>query len=152
MLLLIMEAGGTRYGVPASRIVEVIPVPVLRPLPGLPAFVPGVFSYHGSVVPVIDLSALLTGRPARPLLSTRIFLVNFEPLRTSAPVLLGFLAEHATETLTCTREEFQPVGVHGSQAPYAGDILIRPDGLIQELNLDRVLTAELQEQLFGVAA
>ena len=65
MLLLILEAGGMRYGVPASRIVELLPAPELRPLPGTPAFVRGVFSYHGSIVPVIDLSALLTGRPAR---------------------------------------------------------------------------------------
>ncbi len=63
--------------------------------------------------------------------------------------MLGFLAEHATETISCTREEFQPAGVHGSKAPYAGDILVRPDGFIQELNVDRLLTTELQEQLFA---
>lgn len=151
MLLLILEAGGTRYGVSASRIVEVIPAPVLRSVPGSPSFVAGVFSYHGRVVPVLDLSALLTGRPARPLLSTRIVLVSLEPLRTAAPGLLGLLAEHATETLTCTRKEFQPIGLKGSQAPYAGDILVRPDGFIQELNVDRILSEERQEQLFGVA-
>jgi chemotaxis-related protein WspB len=152
MLMLIVEAGGRRYGVPASRIVEVLPVPVLRPLPGMPAFFPGVFSYHSHIVPVMDLSALLTGRPAPLLLSTRIVLVRAQPLRTGGPVLLGLLAEHATETLACTREEFQPAGVQSRQAPYAGDILVRPDGLIQELNVDRVLTAEIQDQLFGVPA
>ena len=152
MLLLIVEAGGTRYGLPASRIVEVIPVPVLRSLPGLPALVTGVFSYHGRVVPVIDLSMLLTGRPAKLLLSTRIVLVSFPPLRPGEPIWLGLLAEHATETLTCTREEFQPAGVHGREAAYAGDILIHQDSLIQELNVDRLLTAELQDQLFGAAA
>ena len=79
--------------------------------------------------------------------------MRFQPSRIAGPVLLGFLAEHATETLACTREDFQPAGVQGSAAPYAGDILVRPEGLIQELNVDRVLTAELEEQLFaGVPA
>ncbi len=65
MLLLVLEAGEAHYGVPASRIVELLPAPALRPLPGTPAFVAGVFSYHGSIVPVIDLSTLMTGKPAR---------------------------------------------------------------------------------------
>jgi chemotaxis-related protein WspB len=149
MLLLILEAGGMRYGVAASRVVEVIPVPVLRPLPGISAFIPGVFSYHGRVVPVVDLSMLLSDGLSRRLLSTRILLVRFQGLQGNEAVLVGFMAEHATETLECNREEFQPAGVHGSGTPYAGDILVRPEGLIQELDLDRVLTAELHEQLFA---
>lgn len=151
MLLLMLKAGDARYGVPASRILEVIPVPVLRPLARTPGFVCGVFSYHGTVVPVIDLTALITGQPARLLLSTRILLINFQPLQAPGPVLFGLLAEHATETVTCTREEFQPTGIQGSEAPYTGGILVRPYGLIQELDVDRVLTAVLQEQLFGTA-
>ncbi len=151
MLLLILEAGTQRFGLAASRIVEVIPAPVLRPMPGLPAFVAGAFTYHGRVVPVIDLSSLLTGQPARPLLSTRIVMLNFHP-QGGEPLLLGLLAEHATELLSCSPEEFQPAGVHGIDTPFAGDVLIRPDGLIQELNVDRLLSEKLQEQIFGAPA
>ena len=147
MLLLIVEAGGARYGVAASHIVEVIPVPVLRPLPGTAAAVAGVFSYHGSIVPVIDLTVLLTGRPSRQVLSTRILLVSLEATRGAGPVLFGVMAEHATETLECNRAEFQPAGINGVAVPFAGDILVRPDGLLQELRVDRMLTAELHQQL-----
>jgi chemotaxis-related protein WspB len=149
MLLLILEAGTQRFGLTASRIVEVIPAPALRPMPGLPAFIAGAFSYHGRIFPVIDLSSLLTGRPARPLLSTRIVMLNFQPPQGSEPLLLGLLAEHATELLSCAPEEFQPAGVHGIDTPFAGEVLIRPDGLIQELNVDRMLSEKLQEQLLG---
>ena len=152
MLLLLVEAGGARYGIEASRIVEVIPAPVLRHLPGVPAYVAGVFSYYGHLLPVVDLSALLTGHAAQVLLSTRVIVLNIHPARAAEPVLLGLLAEHATETLACNREEFQPVGIQRPEAPYAGNILVRPDGLIQELNVDRVLTADVQDQLFGVSA
>ncbi len=149
MVLLVLEAGGARYGVPAVRITEVLPAPGLRPLPGTPAWVAGLFSYHGQVVPVIDIPALLTGRPAPALLSTRIVLVKFQPLGLDRQLLLGLLAEHVTEAVVCSREEFQPAGVRGSDAPYAGDILIRGGGLIQEMDVDRLLTADLCEQLFA---
>jgi chemotaxis-related protein WspB len=152
MLLLIVNAGSAQYGIAASRIAELIPVPVLRQLPGTPLFVSGVFSYHGQVVPVIDLSMLLTGHPSQQLLSTRILLVDFQAPRSKQPVLLGIMAEHATETLECNRADFKPASVHGSGAPFAGDILVRPDGLIQELNVDRLIATELQDQLFAEAA
>ena len=152
MLLLILEAGTQRFGLAASRIVEVIPAPVLRPMPGLPAFIAGAFNYHGRVVPVIDLSSLLTGQPSRPLLSTRIVMLNFQPSQGGEPLLLGLLAEHATELLSCPSEDVQPAGVHGLDTPFAGEVLIRPDGLIQELNVDRLLSANLHEQLFGAPA
>lgn len=152
MLLLIVEAGGMRYGVPASRIVEIIPAPVLQPLAGLPGFVPGVFTYHNRLVPVVDLSALLTGQMARPLLSTRMVLVNLRPKQGAAPLILGLLAEHATEMLSCARDEFQAIDSQVRSAPFASEILVHPDGLVQKLNVDRVLTPELQDQLFGAAA
>ncbi len=152
MVLLLLEAAGVRYGIPASRIVEVLPAVALRPLPGTAAFVAGAFSYHGIIVPVVDLTVLLAGRPARLLLSTRIVLVNPGPRGITAAPLLGLLAERVTETITCTAGEFQAPGVPASEAPCAGGILVRPEGLIQELDVDRVLTAALRDRLFSAAA
>ena len=152
MVLLLFEAGGARYGIPGSRIIEVLPAPRIRPLPGTPSWVAGAFSYHGGVVPVIDLSALLTGRAAPAVLSTRVLLVRLQPACLKEPVLLGLLAEHATETLSCAREDFQPAGLRGSAAPYAGDILVRDDCLIQNVDVDRLLAPDLQQQLFLDAA
>ena len=148
MVLLLFEAGGARFGIPGSRITEVLPAPVIRPLPGTPSWVAGAFSYHGEVVSVIDLSALLTGRPAPAVLSTRVLVVRFQPSCVKQAVLLGLLAEHATETLSCAREDFQLAGVWGSAAPYAGDILVRDGCLIQEMDVDRLLAPDLQQQLF----
>ena len=152
MVILVLEIAGERYGVPARRVLEVIPAPVLRRLPGAPALTRGIFSYHGEIVPVIDLSSLLTGRPSRPLLSTRILIAKFQPSTMAKSFLLGFMAEHATDMIACRREDFQPAGVQGNGTPYAGDILACSDGLIQELDLDRVLSPELQQELFGALA
>ncbi len=141
MLLLIIEAGGRRYGVAATRVVEVVPVPALRTLPESPPFIAGVFSNHGTFVPVIDLSMLLTKRPSRQWLSTRILLLRSQLSRTAEPVLVGLMAEHVTDTLECQREEFQSVGVPGSGKPYAGGVRICADGFIQELDVDGLLTS-----------
>ena len=151
MLLLIMDAGGARYGVAASQVDEVIPVPVLRSLAGMPPFISGVFSYHGTLVPVLDLSMLLADRPSQQFLSTRILRVRLQRSGDNDPVLVGLMAEHATETVECNPEEFQSAGVHGCSKPYTGSILIRPEGLIQQLHVESLLTAELREQLLAGA-
>ncbi len=144
MLLLLFHAGEQRFGLKTSEVVEVTPVPVLRPVPAAPEYVAGLFDYRGAVVPVIDLSALLAGRPARMLMSTRVIVVNYRNGH-----LLGLVAENATETLTCRVEDFDPPGIDVDEAPFLGDVLRLPDGMLQCVTVDRLLPAHLQERLFA---
>lgn len=148
MLLLVFHAGSGRFGLEASRIVEVISVPLLRLAPRGEAWLAGLFNYRDTVVPVIDLSVLLSGRPSRMLLSTRIVVVQW-PAPDGALHPLGLLAERATETTTCDPAEFQPAGVQTPEAPYAGEILIGPEGMIQKVEVEKLLPPEVQDQLFG---
>ncbi len=147
MLLLLFHAGSALFGVEASRIVEVVSAPSLRMTPHAGASVAGLFNYRGTIVPVIDLSVLLTGTPARRLLSTRVVVVDWRAAN-GATYPLGLLVEKATEAITCRKEEFQPAGIQAPEAPYAGEILIRPEGMIQKLELEKLIPLELQDQLF----
>ncbi|RPJ55375.1 MAG: purine-binding chemotaxis protein CheW [Acidobacteria bacterium] len=147
MLLLLFEVGASRFGIEASEIVEVIPLVSLKKVPHAPDCVSGVFNYRGQIVPVIDVNALLGDKPARPLLSTRIILVR-PPEAVGEERLLGILAERATETLSCRKEELQPAGITVEGARYLGEILPHPAGLVQRVTVDNILSDELKSMLY----
>jgi chemotaxis-related protein WspB len=150
MLLLQFQAGKDRYGIDVSRVVEVIPMVVFRPLPHADPAVAGLFNYRGTMVPVIDLTVLLEGAASRPLFSTRVILVDY-PGRDGEHHILGLLAERVTETVFYTEEDLLPAGIAVTGAPYLGDLLPHAGGMIQRVAIERLLTPSLQENLFQPA-
>jgi chemotaxis-related protein WspB len=150
MLLLQFQAGKDRYGIDVSRVIEVIPMVVFRPLPHADPAVAGLFNYRGTMVPVIDLTVLLEGAASRPLFSTRVILVDY-PGRDGECHILGLLAERVTETVFCKEEDLLPAGIAVTGAPYLGDLLIHAGGMIQRVAIERLLPTSLQETLFPQA-
>ena len=150
MLLLRFQAGKERYGLDVSRVIEIVPMVVFLPLPHGDSAVAGIFNYHGTMVPVIDLTVLLTGSPSRPLFSTRVILVNYPgwPGQDDDGHILGLLAERVTETVFCLEDDMKPAGIATDGAPYLGDFLIHGDGMIQRVAIERLLPSSLQETLF----
>jgi len=147
MLLLQFQAGDDRYGLDVAEVIEVVPRVLFREIPHADPTVAGLINYRGTLVPVIDLTALLTGVPSRPFFSTRIILVNY-PGRDGTVKILGLLAERVTETVSCTEADFQPVGIAVADAPCLGDLYLHPDGAIQRVSTTKLLTPELRVALF----
>ena len=56
---LLARTGGARFIVPAARVGEVLRMPDLTRVPGLPHWVPGVANVRGQVLAVLDLRPLL---------------------------------------------------------------------------------------------
>jgi chemotaxis-related protein WspB len=150
MLLLKFQAGKECYGMDISRVIEVIPMVVFRPIPHADPAVAGLFNYRGTMTPVIDLTVLLEGAASRPLFSTRVILVDY-PGRDGERHILGLLAERVTETVFCTEEELLPAGIAVAGAPYLGDLLLHAGGMIQRVAVERLLPSSLQESLFPPA-
>lgn len=148
MLLVVFHAGEERFGLEAGQIVEIVPLVRLGPVEHAPAWVAGLFNYRGTVTPVIDVSMLLKGEPARNLLSTRILLVAY-PDPGGAEHLLGLLAERVLETITCTPDDFQRTGIHTPEAPYLGDMLVEGGGMLRRITLAGLLPPEVQKLLFA---
>jgi len=147
MLLLVFQAGGQTYGLDTRNIIEVAPYPLCMPLPHAPAYVAGLATWRGRTVPVIDLSALIAGTPARPLLSTRLLVVEYAtPNGGSHP--LGLVAEKAVETIAFeeTHRESQKVKI--PDAPYLNGTAAHAGRLIQRLALDEMLPASVRALLF----
>lgn len=137
MLFLVFQLGKDRFLMEARRVVEVLPLVEFKGLPQAPPWLAGLFDYRGTPVPIVDLSALALGRPARRCLSTRIVLAHG---RGGASGLIGLIAEQATQTLRCDDAQFVDSGVSYEAAPYLGPVLRDAEGLLQRIELDRLLS------------
>lgn len=74
---------GGRYAFEAPLVTEVVRLGPLTRLPAAPAFLPGVFTHRGEVLPVLDIGQLVghTAVPIRP--STRAALVHCGPWKVA---------------------------------------------------------------------
>jgi chemotaxis-related protein WspB len=151
MLFLLFQLGDARYALEASRVVEVVPLLALKPLPQAPRGVAGIFNYRGRPVPAVDLAALTLGRPASEHFSTRIIIVNYPDERGTSH-LLGLIAEQATETLRRDAKDFVDTGVKLDTAPYLGPILMDGNGAVQWIYEHRLLPEPVRQLLFSEAA
>lgn len=144
MLHLVFRLGNERYVLASANIVEVLPVPVLRAIPGVPETVPGVFRYRGTLVPVLDLGLLVNGQPvARE--KSRIALVRYGA-QGDAFRLLGLLVEAATGLLSLREQEFTASPVTSS-ARYAGPVATDSIGMLQRIELEQLVPDDLWERL-----
>lgn len=147
MLYLLLRMGTERYALDARRIVEVVPMVELKPLPHTQPYVAGLFDYRGTLVPVIDLCRLTTAHHCGAFLTTRIVLVDY-PGRDNQNHILGLLAEQVTETVKIKDAEFQSPGIHTPEAPYLDDLVKVGTNMVQRLDITKILPGELQENLF----
>ena len=147
MLFLQFQLGKDRYALDSSQVVEVLPLLGIKQIPQAPAGVAGAFNYRGKPVPVIDLSELALGRPARLHMSTRIIIVRY-PDGNGTLHQLGLIAEKATETVRRDPADFADSGVVNDGAPYLGPVATDPNGLVQRIEVTQLLPAAVRDVLF----
>ncbi len=150
MISLLFQIGAERYAIEAGCVVEVLPRVKLKAIPQAAAAVAGVFNYHGSPVPVIDLSAMALDRPACDSLSTRLIVVRY-CAADGRQKWLGLLAEMATETARYQRSDFQEAGASAAGSPYLGPVVSDARGIIQRVEVERLLSPEAREALWQQA-
>jgi chemotaxis-related protein WspB len=83
-------------------------------------------------VPVVDLSELMLGEPARPHISTRLILVRH------GGHLLGLVAERATEMLRCEAGCFAASGLASDSTPFLGSVTQDGDRLIRWIDVQKL--------------
>ncbi len=147
MLFILFRLGKERYALEAANVIEVIPRLPLRPQPGSPGFVAGLFNFRGKVVPVLDLRTLTLGSPCPAQLSTRIILINYT-LRSGVQRVLGLVAEAVTDAVKKEPLEFVSAGVEAGQAPHLGKIALDDGGMVQCVLPEHLLSAEVERLLF----
>ncbi len=151
-LFLLFSLGVDRYALAAREVAAVLPRVPLKQIAGVPAWVAGVFAYRGSLVPVIDLSALSFGQPAVARTSTRTVLVHYLSPLDGRSHRLGLILEQATDTLRCDPDAFRDYGLDNQDARYLGPVFESPQGLVQRISVDELLPETVQALLFPPAA
>lgn len=147
MLFLMFRIGVDRYVLDVDQIEQVLPLMAAKEVPGAPQGVIGVINYHGDPVPLIDLSSLATGRPATPVMSTRIILVRY-PAADGEPMRLALCAERVIETIQRDPADFVTTGLEAGTPAYLGPVAADEAGLIQWVKARALLTDEIREILF----
>jgi chemotaxis-related protein WspB len=147
MLFLLFQLGKDRYALEAGQVVEVLPLINFKRIPKAPASVSGVFDFRGTPVPLIDLAELALGRPSQAKMSTRIVLTNYL-MGSGEKHLIGLIAEYVMETLQRAESDFVDSGVSATDAPYLGPVTTDKNGIVQRIEINRLLPQSLREQLF----
>ena len=147
MLFILFQIGRDRYALSADNVIEVLPLMNLKRVPCAPVGVAGVLNYRGTPVPVIDLNEMTLGEPAARRLSTRIILVLY-PQEAHHPRRLGLIAEHATNMIQRSIQDFTETGVESDDARFLGKVANDAGGLIQWIEVERLLTSEVRNVLF----
>lgn len=94
--LLVCRVGSSPVAFLQEAVGEVVPVPLLMPLPEAPFWVPGLLNLRGSLVPVVDVEARVMGHPRQIELTDFIVVADVEGRS------VGFLVQ---EILDLTRSE-----------------------------------------------
>jgi chemotaxis-related protein WspB len=143
MLFLKFQLGDEICALEAGQIVEILQLLTVTRILQAPAGIAGLIDYRGDPVPVIDLSELALGRPARPHISTRLIIVRY-----AATHLLGLIVEQATDTLRREAQDFTDTGIACDSAPYLGPVTRDGGRLIRRIDIQKVLPAALGNALF----
>jgi len=147
MLLLQFQIDDDIYAFDVHSIVEVAPFVELKQIPYAPHKIAGVFNYRGKLIPVINLSIIIKNKSINEIMSTRIIIVNFNSEKYGNKIV-GLLAENVTETITCTKKDLQQQSIKIEKAPYFTDILVRGLQMIQIIDINKLISNEIQEQFF----
>lgn len=149
-LYLLFSLGTDRYAVDVREVVQVLHVPVLKRIPEAPAWVSGLCTYQGQVIPVIDLMQRIEGRAAQSFTSTRLVIVSLPQEHAAPRQALGLVLEQATDTLRCAEGDFVRAPSE-QQAPYLGAVLKHAQGLIQKIDVSGLVPRDMLQWLFSQA-
>lgn len=109
--LCVVRIGAESYALDLKRVDEILPVPVLTPLPRAPRFLEGVVRLRGEVVPVVDarkrLEVTSTAVPAlkpsgKPKITERLVVCRVGSRR------IGVLVDGVTQVQRVQRSSLRP--------------------------------------------
>lgn len=164
MQILTFTVGGQPCAIPSRTVLEVLPLVPARPIPLLPPYVPGVFTYRGHLVPLVDLARRFETLPehatARRRLSTRVIVVEFALPATPGPdqpdapperpVRLGLIADDVVSVQMAADDEPLSAAT-GGQAPFLGRLLRLGGSTVQMVVVDQLLPHDLLTGLVAAA-
>ena len=146
MLILGLNVGKERYGIEATRVIEIVPLIELQKVPLTDASIKGLFNYRGTPTPVIDLCQLFEKRNCTNSLCTRIIIIEYKAL-SGIPRPIGLAAEMITDVMQCEVDEMANSGIHAKQNDFLGQIYKHNNEMIQLIDTHHILPESISNQL-----
>ena len=115
------------YGVPIGAVREIVRWTRVTPLPDQPAHSLGLLNLRGTIVPVHDLRARLTGRPTEPT-DTHVVVILCHDTR-----VLALLVDAVSDILAVAGAELKPLPAGAGPAASLG-LVAKDDALVTILS------------------
>jgi len=127
------------YGVNVSKVREIIKIPNLTQLPGLPDYIEGIFDLRGVVIPVVNLAKWMNiDEPKEGKIKPRIIITEF------SDILIGFIVHEAKRIRRISWKDIEPASfVSGmgalEKSQITGVTRIENDEVLLILDLESVV-------------
>lgn len=127
------------YGVNVSKVREIIKMPKLTELPGVPEFIEGIFDLRGVVIPVVNLAKWMGIRaPEAREKNARVIIAEFNN------ILIGFVVHEAKRIRRINWKDIEPASFAGGdgaldQGKVTGVTRIEDDAVLLILDLETVV-------------
>ncbi len=142
-----MRILGGRYAFEAPLVTEVVRLGPLTRLPSAPAFLPGVFTHRGEVLPVLDVNQLVGHSAVSIRPSTRAALVHCGPWR------IAIVSEGVEGLVAIPRSDLEPPPAeHSGVGEFLSAIGRDQQGSIAVLDLPRLVEAARARAVPGGSA
>ncbi len=130
------EVGGQLFALDVSQVREIVRHQEITPLPMAPPMIEGVIDLRSAVIPVIDLTRLLSGSPTEVTTKARIVMLDCDGM------VVGLCVEAATDVLSLDANALEDVPELATQAGYDSvrHVVRRPgEPPVMVLSLERIL-------------
>lgn len=127
------------YGVNVSKVREIIKIPNLTQLPGVPEYIEGIFDLRGVVIPVVNLAKWMNiAEPVDSKIKPRIVITEF------SDILIGFIVHEAKRIRRISWKDIEPASfVSGmgtlDKSQITGVTRIENDEVLLILDLESVV-------------
>ena len=127
------RSGSESYGLPAERIVQIIRIVAVTPVPNAAPELLGLVNLRGRVLPVFDLNRALHGRE-RPI-SLRMYVVITEVDGEA----LGIVVDDVLDVVSVPEHQFQSSRALSADAPFSEGVARIGSQILTVLNLSPLI-------------
>ncbi|HPY95792.1 MAG TPA: chemotaxis protein CheW [Candidatus Cloacimonadota bacterium] len=130
------------YGINVDRILQIIAIPDITPIPKTPDFVKGVINLRGKIIPVIDLRKKIHLPSEDYTDRTSIVIIKVES--GNREIFIGTIVDKVLEVMDISQEDIENTPDFGIKlnTEYIAGIAKVKGKVITLLNINRVLTEE----------
>ena len=135
------------YGVPITKVQEIIPMANPTKLPQAPDFVEGIINLRGRIIPIIDLKKRFDMGASNITAESRSVVVEVEGQT------VGIIVDEVSEVLRLATDSIEPppAVVGGITSEYLTGVGKLQDRLLILLDMDKILSDQEKSELVTVA-